>query len=95
MIVDLVLGVITSIVNLLSSALPTFTWPSWLSSGWLTGVEFEHLGFALHPMANVVGLTFLVTVLRAFSVLMPVAFGFYAFEWVWRHIPTIAGFGTH
>lgn len=36
----------------------------------------------------------LLSVLGAVALLLPVIVAYKVFSWVWRHVPTVAGFGT-
>lgn len=35
-----------------------------------------------------------ISILAALAVIMPVVLAYKVFSWVWRHVPTVAGFGT-
>ncbi len=59
-----------------------------VSSG--AGAIGAYLGHAnaIAPVTEVIG------TLRVLVALYPVFFSYTVFKWIWRHIPTIAGFGT-
>lgn len=95
MIISWVVNVITALLSAFFSLLPSWTMPSWLSSGtaFPSGVA-SAIGAALEPVRSFLPIDTVLTVMASIFALWPVIIGYLVFQWVWRHTPTIAGFGT-
>lgn len=86
---------VTVLLSGFFSILPSWTMPSWLSSGtaFPSGVA-SSIGGLLEPARNFLPIDTILTVAASIFTLWPLIIGFLIFEWVWKHVPTIAGFGT-
>lgn len=95
MITAAIIGLVHVVVAAFLSLLPSWTPPSWLAAGTAlpTGVA-DSIGSLLHPVASFLPLDTILTVLGDIFELWPVVVAYLVFQWVWSHIPTIAGFGT-
>ena len=87
-LIDLVTFVLAPIINALFPhlSLTGFTNFSTDAASTLAG----YLG-AMTPFFPV---TFTLTILQVFVVMLPAIGAYVVFQWVWDHIPSIAGFGT-
>lgn len=95
MITNFVLGVVQTVVSFFLGFLPHFALPSWLSgSTVLPGSVATAIGTVLHSVAGFLPVDVVLTVLGSLFSVWPVVAAYLAFSWVWRHVPTIAGFGT-
>jgi len=93
-IVTGLIEIVVTVVGAFDALLPTFTLPSWLTSdAWSAGVA-NTVGGMLAAMQSWFPVDALLTVLHDVLVLLPALAAYAVFEWVWRHVPTIAGFGT-
>lgn len=54
----------------------------------------ERIGAFLRFFTPIIPAGTIVAWLEIWGVVMVAAGGYIVFDWVWRHIPTIAGFGT-
>lgn len=95
MIVNGFLVVLTSALSAIFSVLPSWSLPSWISSGaaFPSGIAAD-IGGLLQPIRPYFPIDTILTVMSSVFGLWPVILAYMAFEFVWRHIPTIAGFGT-
>ena len=94
MITSAIISLVVAIVNVFDALLPSFTLPSWLTSdSWASGVA-NTVGGMLAAIRGWFPVDPLLTVLHDLLVLLPMLAAYAVFEWVWRHVPTIAGFGT-
>lgn len=96
MIVSGVLRLVSAILGGFFSLLPSWSMPSWLSSGtaFPSGLA-STVGGYLHVVAPFIPVDLMLTILGAVFSLWPAIIGYLVFQWVWNHIPEIAGFGTH
>lgn len=95
MITNGLLEVVTAILSGLFSLIPSFSMPTWLSSAtaFPSGVA-SSIGGYLHAVEPYFPIDTILTVLASVLELWPVVIGYLVFQWVWEHLPTIAGFGT-
>jgi hypothetical protein len=86
---------VASVLGFLLDLLPSWTPPSWLAAGVVlpSGVATT-IGGLLHAVAGFLPIDTILTVLQDIFEFWPVVIGYLIFQWVWDHIPTIAGFGT-
>jgi hypothetical protein len=94
-IVDGIIDLVRDVFGFFLNLLPSWTPPSWLSSGTAlpTGVATT-IGGLLHAVAGFIPIDTFLTVIGDVFLLWPVIIGYLVFQWVWSHVPTIAGFGT-
>lgn len=95
MITNTILGLITTIVSGIDSLLPSLTLPAFFTGGSiLPSSVIQFLAAAsfmvepLFPSGLVLSLLVMVTSL------WPAVLAMLVFNWIYHHIPTIAGFGV-
>lgn len=95
MIVNGLLIAVTALLRALFSLIPSFTLPSWLASAsaFPSGVATT-IGGYLHTVQPYFPIDTILQVISDVLVLWPVIIGYLVFQWVWAHLPTIAGFGS-
>jgi|ERR1035437_3302135 hypothetical protein len=95
MITNLLLGLANLIISAIDAILPSFTVPSWLEAGTLVPSGLTNfIGSALyiiHPFFPSAVMTEIVV--GVFS-LWPAIAAYTVAQWIYRHIPTIAGFSV-
>ena len=96
MITNLLLSLANTVLSWLDALLPHLTIPSWLTSGSLipSGVS-DFIGSALHAIAPVYPSAVLAEIFVGVASMWPFVAAYVVAQWVWNHVPTIAGFGTH
>ena len=94
MITDALITLVNTIVGFFDSLLPLFTAPSWFTGSGLTVTVAQWIGSALAPMNQFLPVDAILNVLMTLFVLLPFIAAYTVFQWVWDHVPTIAGFGT-
>lgn len=91
MIVEALIGVVLAFVVPMLDALPApdyaSVWDGLLSGASQVGAYAMSLNGFL-PVSELMG------ALSALMLLLPLVAAYKVFSWVWRHVPTIAGFGT-
>ena len=96
MITTTILKLVSLLIGVVDSIIPNIAWPSFLSgsslipSGWTTAV-----GNQLHPLITFMPIDTILGVVHDFMLFWPSVAGYLVFEWLWVHVPIIAGFGTH
>jgi hypothetical protein len=70
------------------------SFPSWLTGTALSATVAGFVGELLRPLRNVVPVDTVLGILQDVLTLWPVLAAFLIFSWIWRHMPTIGGFGT-
>ena len=95
MIITWIIEGITGALSWIFSILPSWSMPSWLSSGsaFPSGVATT-IGGYLHVVAPFLPVDLVLTILATVLTLWVVVAGYLIFQWVWSHVPTISGFGT-
>jgi hypothetical protein len=93
-ITNLLLDLVNVVVGALDALLPHFTIPSWLTAGGLipTSVE-QFIAAALFAVNGVFPSAAVIEIFIALTTLWPAIFAYVIFQWIYKHIPTIAGFG--
>lgn len=94
MITNAIISIVISVVNFFNNLLPSLTLPSWLTTNALSTTIANDLGGLLAPISSWFPVDALLNCIYAALVLLPVFAAYSVFQWVWRHVPTIAGFGT-
>lgn len=94
MITDFVLGLVGAFFSTVNSIFPSLTVPSWFTTDNFGTTLAGSVGTLIAPLNAVVPLDPFLTVLHDGLELLPVVLAYLAFEWIWRHLPTIAGFGA-
>lgn len=88
-------GIIAFVVDFVAPFLNSFL--PHLSLGTVPSVvqsAADTLGSAVAFLGPIVPVDVVLAWLAVLSVLLPAVAAYFVFNWVWRHIPTIAGFGT-
>jgi hypothetical protein len=93
-ITDFFLTIILSVVEFFDSFLPHVTMPSWLAGSTVlpSGVA-STIGGMMAAVAPFIPVDVVLTVLTTVMLLWPVIFAYVVFNWVYRHVPSVAGFG--
>ena len=94
MITNLLLTVVSGVVGFFDSFLPHVAMPAWLSGATVlpSGVAAT-IGGMMAAVAPFIPVDVVLTVLTTVMLLWPVIFAYVVFNWVYRHVPTVAGFG--
>jgi hypothetical protein len=94
-IITTILQMIHDILQGFFALLPSWSMPSWLTSGtaFPSGVATSVGGY-LRVVAPFLPVDLTLTVIASVLELWLALIGFLVFEWVWKHVPEIAGFGT-
>jgi hypothetical protein len=94
MITNLLLDLVMGVVSFFDSFLPHVTMPSWLAGATVlpSGVA-STIGGMMAAVAPFIPVDVVLTVLTSVMLLWPVIFAYVVFNWVYRHVPTVAGFG--
>jgi hypothetical protein len=92
-IVNGIILIVKTLLSALFSLLPNYAMPSWLSSvtSWPTGFA-STLGGYLAAIKGWFPIDTVLTVLIWVLNMWPVIIGYVVFQWVWGHLPSIAGF---
>lgn len=94
MILDFLLGLLSTVVGWVNDLAPSFTVPSWLATNPLSTSTAVTIGHWLGSFDDFVPVRFLVSLLPALFVCILARLAFAVFMWVWEHLPTLWGFGT-
>jgi hypothetical protein len=94
-IIDDILSIVSALLRGFFDLLPSWTLPSWLAAGtaFPSGVAAT-IGGYLRVVAPFLPVDVCLTVIGSILSLWLAIVGFLVFQWVWEHVPTIAGFGT-
>jgi hypothetical protein len=92
-ILTFLLTLFGAVVTFFNSLLPSWTLPSWLTTEGFSAVATEVGDFLAAP-SGIFPVDATLIVLQEVLLLLPVVLGYLIFQWVWDHVPTIAGFGT-
>lgn len=93
MISDILLGFCVLIVTPINALMPHISLPAFFVSNPVTSGVTTTMGAALAPLRTVLPLDAMLTVFGDILSLWPALVGYLLVSWVWRHMPTIAGFG--
>ncbi len=94
MITNLVIGLITTFVNAIDGLLPHATVPAFLLAGNIIPSASENLiAAALYAINVFFPSTTLLEIFAGVLALWPFVAAYTVFDWVYRHIPSVAGFG--
>lgn len=95
MIVSFIIGLVDSALGFVFRLIPSWSMPGWLTSGtaFPSGVATA-IGGYLRVVAPFLPVDLILTVLQSVFSLWPAVVGYLIFQWVWQHVPTVAGFGT-
>jgi hypothetical protein len=98
MITDWLISIMVSVVNFFDTLLPHFdmssAWFSWLTTNAFSTTIGNYVGGLLAPISSWFPVDAFLNVLYALLIFLPAVAAYEVFQWVWRHVPTIAGFGT-
>jgi hypothetical protein len=78
----------------INSLLPAVHFPAWASGTQLSSDLGGTIGGSLAGINGVIPVDPILTVLGDVLALWPYFVAYLVFSWIWRHVPTIAGFGT-
>ncbi len=96
MITDFIITILTAIVSFLDSLLPHLTIPSWLTAGNLIPTSVSNfVGEALNTISPFFPTVILAEIFVGIASMWPFVAAYAVAQWVWDHVPTVAGFGTH
>jgi uncharacterized sodium:solute symporter family permease YidK len=93
-ITTFLLSLFGAVISFFNGLLPSWTLPSWLTTEGFSAVATTVGDFLAGPR-GIFPVDATLTVLQEVLLLLPVILGYMIFQWVWNHVPTIAGFGTH
>ena len=96
MVVGAVLQVVALVIGGFVNLLPPAVMPTWIASGTVLSapVAAEIAGY-VRAAAPFLPIDTILTILVSILQFWPAIAAYLVFSWVWNHIPTIAGFGTH
>jgi hypothetical protein len=94
MFVTWLLQIVTLSLSLFFGLIPNITLPSWMTSSAFASGVASAIGGALEPVRPFFPIDTILTVLASLFTVWPLVLGYLVFEWVWAHVPTVAGFGT-
>ena len=94
MIVDALFSAVHLVLSPIFALLPTFSIATTLgldvNDNW-----FNHIGSVLGSWERVFPISFLVSMIKnAYVVLLSCFVTYKVANWIWRHIPSVGGFGT-
>jgi hypothetical protein len=94
-ITNALIALASGIVSVFNSLLPHFTAPSWFgASSGLSSVA-TYMGDVLSIFQPILPVDAIINVMAALFIILPVVGAYTVFQWIWNHVPSIAGFGTH
>lgn len=94
MITQTILGLVKSILTPIFSVLPTGSPIKSTLDGWQVGSALSSAGAKAAPFNAIFPLVELAVLMKiVLGIILPVLVGYIIINWVWRHIPDIAGFG--
>lgn len=95
MITSALLLLVNVTVSAITSLLPNLTVPTFFTTDNLGSTLASTIGSIVGAVHDFLPVVPLLVVLAALIPLWLVIVAYVAFQWIWNHIPTIAGFGTH
>jgi hypothetical protein len=94
MITNLIIGLVDIVVTAFNALMPHLTLPTWLTTNAFSSTIADDVGGLLAPISAWFPVDAVLNCVYAALVLLPIFAAYSVFQWVWRHVPTIAGFGT-
>lgn len=94
MITGWLIGLVVSVLSAINGFLPSLSLPSWMTSDAWSAAIVNTVGGMLGAMSGWFPVDALLSVLIGVLTLLPIIAGYVVFDWVWKHVPVIAGFGT-
>ena len=95
MITNVLLSLITTLVSGIDSLIPSFTLPSFFTGASLLPIGvINFLAASAFMITPIFPSGLLLSFLVAIADLWPFIMAFLVFDWIYNHIPTIAGFGV-
>jgi len=93
-ITNLILELVSTVIGAVDALMPHIEFPGWLTSGDLipSGV-IDFFGAIFSTIAPFFPSLILLEILVAIMSLWPAVCAYTVFQWIYRHIPTVAGFG--
>ncbi len=96
MITNALLLLINAVIGFFDALMPHFSPPTWLGSVSTFGSTLaQYLGGALGVVQPILPVDAMIQVAAALLTVLPVIGAYTVFQWVWNHVPMVAGFGTH
>lgn len=93
MITGLFLGAISSTLDFVLGFFPRLTLPDWVTHPPLSSGVADEIGGLFSAVKSFLPVDLLLSILATACEILP-AVGLYVLAtWVWKHLPTIAGFG--
>ena len=94
MITNAIIGLVTTVVSFIDGLLPSFTMPTWLTTTtFIPSAWAQFLGMIAKWAAPVFPSDLVLSILVALSWFWPIVVAYTIFQWIYTHLPTIAGFG--
>jgi hypothetical protein len=94
-ITNALIGLASGIIGIFNSLLPHFTSPSWFGATSALSTVATYVGDVLSIFQPILPVDAMINVLAALFIILPVVAAYTVFQWIWNHVPIIAGFGTH
>jgi hypothetical protein len=93
-IVNAVIALVVTVVKAFDSLFPDLTLPTWFTSDAIGSTVANYIGSLLGAVSGWFPVAATLNVLYTVTVMLPFIAAYLVAEWVWRHVPTIFGFGT-
>ena len=94
MITNVLIAIVTGALGAFNSLFPSVTLPSWFTSDAIGSTVANYVGGLLGAIGGWFPVDTTLNILFAIVTLLPFIAAYIVAEWVWRHVPIIAGFGT-
>lgn len=91
MVADLLIDLVLFMVRPVLGLMPEFDLSALTTA---VGSGATAMGSYAMMVDGILPVSELFTFLSVLATLLPVVMGYKVFSWVWRHVPTVAGFGT-
>ena len=96
MITTLILNLVNVILSGINAILPSFTMPAWLVAGSLIPSSVSNfVGAGLYAISPVFPVTVVTEIFVGVASMWPFVAAYTVAQWVFEHLPTIAGFGIN
>ena len=96
MVTSLLLDLVNVILSGINAILPHFTMPSWLTAGSLIPSSVSNfVGAALYAISSVFPVSVVTEIFVGVASMWPFVAAYTVAQWVFQHLPTIAGFGIN
>jgi len=95
MITNTLISLVATIVSAITNLLPHLTVPAFFTTNQLGTSIAGTIGSLVGVVHAFIPVVPMLIVIAAVMPLWLLLVAYLVFQWVWNHIPTIAGFGTH